>query len=105
MRLLRLQEVEIGTQDRVFRHPRFRALLIWLAGLAGAIAMLVHAYVGHWIPGYIFGPPVLLFLLIYLRMVTARFHPSNWLVRMNRVSLGQAQAMLESLSPKGSAAR
>lgn len=83
MRLLRLQEVEIGTNDRVFRHARLRALIAWLAGVVVTTAWFYHAYAAKWLPGYIFGTFPLLFLLLTLRMVTARFHPSNWLVRMN----------------------
>lgn len=83
MRLVRLNEVEIGPNDRVFRHARLRALIFWFAGLAAATAMLYQAYVGKWPPGYIFGPFLLLFVLLTMRMVTARFHSSNWLVRMN----------------------
>jgi hypothetical protein len=84
MRLLRLQDVEIGRNDRVFRHARLRALIVWLAGLAATTALFFHAYTGKWTPGYIFGSFLLLFVLLTLRMVTARFHPSNWLVRLNQ---------------------
>jgi len=83
MRLLRLQDVEIGPSDRVFRHARLRALIVWLAAFAGTTALFYKAYAAKWPPGYIFGPFLLLFLLLTLRLVTARFHPSNWLVRMN----------------------
>lgn len=83
MRLLRLRDVEIGPNDRPYRHARLRALIVWLAGFAAAIAFLLHTYTAKWTPGYFFGPFLLLFLLLTLRMVTARFHPSNWLVCMN----------------------
>lgn len=83
MRLLRLQDVEISPNDRVFRHARLRALIIWLAGLAGSVAMFVNAFTGTWKVGYFFGPLLLLFVLLTMGYVTARFHPSNWLVRMN----------------------
>lgn len=83
MRLLRLQDVEISPNDRVFRHARLRALIIWLAGLAGSVAMFVNAFTGTWKAGYFFGPLLLLFVLLTMGYVTARFHPSNWLVRMN----------------------
>jgi hypothetical protein len=83
MRLLRLREVEIGPNDRVFHHARLRALIVWLAGFAAATAFFFHAYTAKWPPGYFFGPLLLLFLLLTLRMVTARFHRSNWLVRVN----------------------
>jgi hypothetical protein len=83
MRLLRLKDVETGPKDRVFRHARLRALIAWLAGFSGVIALFYSAYTDKWRVGYIFGSFALLFLLLFLRMVTARFHPSNWLVRMN----------------------
>jgi len=87
MRLLRLQDVEIGANDHLFRHARLRALIVWLAGFAAATAFFLHAYTAKWPPGYFFGPFLLLFLLLTLRMVTARFHPSNWLVRMNETGI------------------
>jgi hypothetical protein len=87
MRLLRLQDVEIGPNGRVFRHPRLLALVVWLAGFTGVAAMLFRAYAGNFKAGYIFGPFFPLFLLLTLRFVTARFHPSNWLVRSNETGL------------------
>jgi len=87
MRLLRLRDVEIGPNDRLFRHARLRALIVWLGGFAAATAFLFHAYTAKWTPGYFFGPFLLLFLLLTVRMVTARFHPSNWLVRMNETGI------------------
>jgi hypothetical protein len=87
MRLLRLQDVEIGLNDRVFRHARLRALIVWLAGFAATTALFFNAYTGKWKPGYIFGSFLLLFVLLTLRIVTARFHPSNWLVRMNETGI------------------
>jgi len=87
MRILHFREVEIGRADRVFRHSRVLALIVWLGGLAAAIAFFVHAYTAKWRPGYFFGPFLLLFLLLTLRMVTARFHPSNWLVRMTATGI------------------
>jgi hypothetical protein len=38
MRLLRFNELEIGPQDRVFRHPRLRVLILWVAGFGAASA-------------------------------------------------------------------
>jgi hypothetical protein len=83
MRLLRLRDVETSANDRMFRHARVRALIVWLAGCTGATALFARAYAGKWPPGYIFGSGLLLVLLLTIRMVTARFHPSNWLVRIN----------------------
>lgn len=87
MRLLRLTEVETNSKDRVFGHPRMRALIVWLAVFGGDAAMFFYAYTGKWKPGYIFAPFVVLFLALTLRFVTARFHPSNWLVRTNQTGL------------------
>jgi hypothetical protein len=87
MRLLRRRNVEIGPNDRLFHHARLRALIVWLAGFAAATAFLLHAYTAKWPPGYFFGSFLLLFLLLTLRMVTARLHPSNWLVRMNETGI------------------
>jgi len=87
MRVLRLQDVEIGPNDRVFRHPRMRALVVWLAGFAVTLALFFKGFADKWPPGYIFGSGLLLFVLLTIRLVTARFHPSNWLVRMNDTGL------------------
>lgn len=87
MRLLRLDEVEAGPHDRVFRHARLRAVIVWLAGFAAATASIVYAYARKWPPGYVIGSLLLLFVLLTFRMVAARFHRSNWLVRMNDAGL------------------
>jgi hypothetical protein len=60
MRLLRLSEVEIGPNDRVFRHPRIPALIVWLGLFCGAAAMFFYALAGKWKPGYVFGPDLYL---------------------------------------------
>lgn len=87
MQLLRLQDVPTQRGDRVYRHPRLRAVLVWLAGVGLAASLLIHAVVTRWPPGYIFGVPLLLIMLMTRRMMTARFHPSNWLVRVNSTDL------------------
>jgi|SRR5271163_4928170 len=51
MRLLRLQDVEIGPHDCLFRHSRLRALIVWLAGFAAATALfLQHRKVAARVP-------------------------------------------------------
>lgn len=87
MRVLCLQDVEISRNDKEFRHARLRTLIVWLAGFAATTALFFHAYTDKWTRGYIFGSFLLLFLLLTLRFVTARFHPSNWLVRMNQTGI------------------
>ena len=83
MRLLRLQDVEIGPNDRVFRHSRILGLILWLVEIAGMVASFYYAYTAKFVIGYFFGVLLLLFVLFTMGYVTARFHPSNWLVRMN----------------------
>jgi hypothetical protein len=83
MRLLRLHDVEIGPNDRVFRHSRTLGLILWLVEIAGMLASFYYAYTAKFFIGYFFGVLLLLFVLGTKRYVTARFHPSNWLVRMN----------------------
>jgi hypothetical protein len=62
MRLLRLQDAEIGPRDRVFRHSRMRALIGWIAGFAATAAFFFNAYTRKWPPGYFFGSFLLLFV-------------------------------------------
>src|SRR5579862_573259 len=81
---MRPQEVRVGSNDRVFRHARIRALIGLLVALSIVAALYYRAYTdSRWKPGYIFGTFLLLFILLTMKFVTARFHPSNWLVRMN----------------------
>ena len=87
MRLLRLSEVEISFRDRVYAWSRTRALLCFAVSL-GAIAWLIfYAYSTSWKPGYFIAAVVFLFLELMRRFFTARFRPSNWLVRMNNTGV------------------
>ena len=87
MRLLRLRGVDSSSSDRVFRHARVRAVIVWLAAFTGASWMFFAAFARGWKVGYIFGGFALPFLALTLRFVTARCHPSNWLVRANESGL------------------
>jgi hypothetical protein len=51
------------------------------------VALFVKGYTQKFPPGYIFGSLLLLFVLLTRRFVVARFHPSNWLVRMNETGI------------------
>ena len=87
MRLLRLPDVEIGPSDRIFRHSRVRAVVAYSLGLGGTGWLLFYAFTRGWKIGYLFGGGVLFFLAITVRMLTARFRGSNWLVRANDTGL------------------
>ena len=82
MRLLRLAEVPVTDRDTVYRASPARALTFALLGAATGGALLWAGWYAHsWLPAYIAGV-IFLFLLLFRRLVTARFRPSNWLVRL-----------------------
>jgi hypothetical protein len=83
MRLLRLSDVEIRPNDRVYRYSRWHAVLIAMAALGAAAWAAFHAYTAAWKPGYYIAGAILLLCELLRRFVTARFRPSNWLARTN----------------------
>jgi len=87
MRLLRLGDVDPSRHDQVFYYSRVRALVFAFVALGAGAALLVRAASTHWNAGYYLAAVILLFVLLLKRFVTARFRPSNWLVRMNDTGL------------------
>jgi hypothetical protein len=87
MQLLRLADVDITPRDQLFLYSRVNALLIALVAIAGSAALLVRASQKHWIAGYYLAAVILLFLALMHKFITARFRPSNWLVRMTDLGL------------------
>ena len=87
MRLLRLGDVDPSRRDRVFYYSRVRALVFAFVALGAGVALLLRAASAHWNAGYYLAAVILLFVLLLKRFVTARFRPSNWLVRMNDTGL------------------
>src|SRR5947209_4132094 len=83
MRLLRLSDAEIMSTDRIYRYSRWHAVLIAMAALGGAAWAAFHGYTAAWKPGYYIAGVILLFCELLRRFVTARFRPTNWLMRMN----------------------
>jgi hypothetical protein len=49
--------------------------------------MFFYAFTRGWKIGYLVGAGALLFLVLMIRIVTARFRPSNWLVKMGEAGL------------------
>jgi len=82
MQLLRIADVPITDRDRVYRYSRARALSVLMVLSLLAMASLAFGWLNNtWLAYYI--PAVtFLFLLIFQKLITARFRPSNWLVRM-----------------------
>lgn len=87
MRLSRLADVETSPRDRVFTYSRVNALLIAFVAVAAAGVLLFRAVSLRWNAGFYIAGVILLFLLFTKRFITARFRPSNWLVRMNDAGL------------------
>jgi hypothetical protein len=83
MQLLRLADVEISPPDRMYCYSRTRAAIL-AALILGAVSWLIfHSMIRQWKFGYYLAAGILLFFLLTLRFITARFRPSNWLVRAN----------------------
>jgi len=87
MRLLPLRDVETNRSDRVFEYSRFRASLLACVELGATAALLLRAFSMHWNAGYYIAAVVIFFAALTQRFITARFRPSNWLVRMNDLGM------------------
>jgi hypothetical protein len=82
MQLMRLAHVPLDQRDRVFYYSMFRAVAG--ATILGAIALgaLVFGWLKNvWLAYYI-AAVVAICLLIFQKLVTARFRSSNWLICM-----------------------
>jgi len=81
MQLMRATEVPTTSRDLLFRASRWHAALLVFVCLAACVAMIFY----HWPrprPAYYISAAIILLLLLMRRFITARFHASNWLVRM-----------------------
>jgi hypothetical protein len=82
MQLLRLADVPIDRRAHEFRYSRFRAGTGAIMLAAAALALIAFGHLNNtWIPYYIAGV-IIVTLLIFHNLVTARFRPTHWLVRM-----------------------
>ncbi|HET9408827.1 MAG TPA: hypothetical protein VFO39_16415 [Candidatus Sulfotelmatobacter sp.] len=81
MRLLRLADVPLKPEDQVYSHTRVRGLVITLVGVACFAVPLYAALTHGWRLGYYIASCILLGLALMRRYVSARFRPSNWLLR------------------------
>jgi hypothetical protein len=82
MQLMRLADVPLNQRDRVFHHSRFRAVTGAIILVAIALGALVFGWLKDvWLAYYV-AAVIAPCLLIFQRLVTARFRSSNWLIRM-----------------------
>jgi hypothetical protein len=82
MRLLRLADVPTSDRDRVFRASPWNASIFFGASAAAALAIIAFGWHERAWPFYYIGGVFLAMLLLVKRTLTARFRPSNWLVRV-----------------------
>jgi|SRR5579864_999697 len=87
MRLLRFAEVEASSRDCVFHYSRVTASIVACLVLGACAGLFYQSYSAHWKFGYYFAAVILLFVFLMRRFITARFRPSNWLVRMNDLGI------------------
>jgi hypothetical protein len=82
MQLLRLAEVPLNPRDRVFHYSRLRAVVgATILAVIALAAFLFGRLKNVWLAYYV--AAVFVFcLLIFQKLVTARFRSSNWLLRM-----------------------
>ena len=81
MKLLRAAEVPETPRDRVYRASRLHGALFVLVCFAACAAVLFYQWPARR-PSYYIAAVILFLLYLGRRFITARFHPSNWLVRM-----------------------
>lgn len=82
MQLMRLADVTATDRDRVYSYSRSHALLGSVTLLITAVATAVYSWANHVWLGYYLSAVILLSFFIFRKMVSARFRPSNWLVRL-----------------------
>jgi hypothetical protein len=82
MELMRLADVPLDRRDRVFRYSLFRAVM----GVTILTALSVGAFMFGWLKSlwlvYYVAAVLVICLVIFQKLITARFHSSNWLLRM-----------------------
>jgi hypothetical protein len=82
MQLLRSADVPIDRRAHEFRYSRFRAGTGAIMLAAAALALIAFGHLNNTtIPYYIAGV-IIVTLLIFHNLVTTRFRPTHWLVRM-----------------------
>jgi hypothetical protein len=81
MHLLRTADVPASGQDLLFLHSRARALIAVGALVAAGVASTVLGWQRHALLLYYVAAVLLGALVVFQGLVTARFRPTNWLVR------------------------
>jgi hypothetical protein len=83
MQLMRLADVPVSARDQVFCYSRGRAICGTITLLGFILGAFVYGQLMQsWLYHYL-GAITLFFLWLFRKLILARFHPSNWLVRMS----------------------
>ena len=82
MQLMRLADVPSDHSRPVFYYSRFRAVIGAAIMITVAAGVLVWGWSNDVWLAYCVAAILVAFLLIFQKLVTARFQPSNWLLRM-----------------------
>ena len=82
MQLMRLADVPSDHSQRVFYYSRFRAVIGAATMITVAAGVLAWGWSNDVWLAYSIAAVLVAFLLIFQKLVTARFRPSNWLLRM-----------------------
>jgi hypothetical protein len=87
MELMTVAAVPQNDRDVVFHYSRGRALFGFLTLAVCAIGLIIFGRLNHaWIAYYV-AVALILVLLIFQKLLTARFRPTNWLVRLTDTGL------------------
>ena len=82
MQLMRLADVPLDRRDRLFRYSRFRAVVGATITISSALGAFIFGWLkGAWLAYYV-AAVLFIGLLIFQKLITARFRPSNWLLRV-----------------------
>jgi hypothetical protein len=81
VRLLRVADVPASERDLLFLHSRARALIAAGALVAVSVVSTVLGWQRHALLLYYIAAVLLGALVVFHGLVTARFRPTNWLVR------------------------
>jgi hypothetical protein len=82
MQLVRLADMSSDRSQRGFYYSRFRAVIGAATLITVAAGVLLWGRFNDvWLAYYV-AAVLIIFLLIFQKLITARFRPSNWLLRM-----------------------
>jgi len=82
MQLMHPAEVPISNRDQVFSYSRAYALGSLLLTILGTGAVCYLAWRKQPVLTYYLAAVVLFFMIVFRKLITARFHLANWLVRL-----------------------